>query len=383
MANFFDYLDWRGDISFKAAPLNEVDSMILAWVSYVDFDDIVSSSFSDEGISISQVAEEFFKRYDLDEILADTGLFTRTSALLLKRCAECERYRDVKVLGFQKTTDDKIEVQFAAMTFLVDKKVNVVTYRGTDSSIVGWKEDCNLAYMDEIPAQKLAVEYLKEACSNVVGSVYVVGHSKGGNLAVYASCKAPKKIRDRVKEVYNLDGPGFENTDKLGEAYNDTMKKVRTFIPEFSMVGVLLETGKEAKVVKSDEKLINQHNLGSWQVRGTKAELCDKLSKESEILDISVKNWVRSLEPKQREEFIDAFFNLLQANDTHSTLEIGRDPLKYAAAVIKEFKALPKETRQMLTKVTGVLIKEGHIAIKKTINLSTPKVSNFLIDSKE
>lgn len=383
MANIFDYLDWRGDVTFKASPLNEVDFMIFSWVSYVDFDGIVSDDISDDGITLEEVSKKFFEIYNLDEILADTGLFTRTSALLLKKCGESERFKDVRIAAFSKTTDTEIEVQFAAMTFLIDKKLSVVTYRGTDASIVGWKEDFNLAYMDEIPAQKLAVDYLKSICSAVAGAIYVVGHSKGGNLAVYASCKAPKKVRDRIKEIYNLDGPGFENTDKLGAAYIETMEKVKAYVPEFSMVGVLLESGKEATVVKSDEKLINQHNVGSWQVKGIYAERCDKLSRESEIIDVSIKNWIRSLEPTQREEFIDALFSLLQANDTHTTLEINKDPLKYAAAVIKEFANLPKETRQMLTKVAGVLIKEGHIAFKKSISLPSPKVSNIFIDSKE
>ncbi len=382
MANIFDYIDWRGDISFKASPLNEVDFMIFSWVSYVDFDEIVTDDMY-LGKSLEEVSVEFFKDHNLDEIMADTALFTRTSALLLKKCGECERYKHVKVVGFTRTTDEAKGVQFAAMTFRPDSRISVVTFRGTDASIVGWKEDCNLAYMDEIPAQKMAVDYLKKVSSSIPGSIYVAGHSKGGNLAVYSACKAPKRIRERIREIYNLDGPGFENTDKLGGAYQETMDKVRSFVPEFSMVGILLESGKQALVVKSDEKLINQHNVGSWQIIGTHAVLCDRVSKESEILDISVKNWIRSLEPQEREQFIDALFSLLQANDTKTTLEISKDPLKYAAAVIKEFKSLPKETKQMLTKVAGVLIKEGHIALRKTISLPGPKVSNFLIDSKE
>ncbi len=364
MANLFDYLDWRGDITFDMSPVNEVDCLLFSWLSYVDYEDIVPHDFSN-GVTLKKASELFLEKFDLDRILSESVSFTRTSGLALKKAANTIRFASIKMKGFRNEIDYGNDSQFAALTLQIDPKTTVVVFRGTDDTIVGWKEDFNMCIMPEVPAQKKALEYLKEAAGKQRGSLYVCGHSKGGNLSVFSSVFADKKIRDRIIKVYNFDGPGFGDSIVLGEDAKAMLKKTESYTPSESIVGMLLNHVEDYTVVRSTQRNIMQHDAGSWMIVGTHFVTADEVEYRSKAFDDTMKNWLRQMTVEERETFIDALFKILSANDAKTTTDIGADVIKSAAGMIKEYNGLSKDSRNMLKKFTGVFLKEGGEALMK------------------
>ena len=228
MAGMFDYLDWRGDLTFDEAEFNEVDSMILAWLSYVALDGIVPEECSEtSSVTIEEVAEQFVKTHDVDKILRETVSFTKSSILMLQKLAVTQRFKELRLTGFVNRIDYKRETQFCAVTVLLQKNRYAVVFRGTDEHLVSWKEDFNMSFLPVVPAQNMALSYLEGVAERIRGKIYVCGHSKGGNLAVYAGVRASYRTRRKILDMYNHDGPGFFDLNGLGDAYEEMIPLYR------------------------------------------------------------------------------------------------------------------------------------------------------------
>lgn len=388
MANIFDYINWRGDLSVKAAPLNEVDFAIFAWLSYAPLEGYIPEDCTETAPAICDISKEFFVTHNLEAILKKSVSFTKTSMLALKTMAETERFRNIRVCCFESNTNVDKQVQFAALTFLTDDNTAVVTFRGTDDTLVGWREDFNMAFTDEVPGQKMAAEYLEKVAKSIKGDIYVCGHSKGGNLAVYSVMKASKRLRNRIKKVYSFDGPGFgENTD-LGDAVDEVYAKTVSIVPEESLVGMLLNHDKDYTVVPSDAKLIMQHDITTWHVMGPRFQVLPGLKPSSIALSETIHKWLANIDDVEREVFVNALFDVLMSTDSTTINEINEDAFGYAMNMIKTMSGLPKETKKFLKSIVQEFIKQGSSIIireaeKKTENLKPKpkKVSKVLIDT--
>ena len=214
----FDYLDWRGDISFSQLPPCEVDSLVFSLLSYIDFDGIVPPPDEIKGVSLLAAAKKFIKKYKEDG-KPDIGfIIPKDVVVLLAKAAKTKRFGEVLLSSYVNKICDGEEKQFSAITFVFKNTEGAdelfVVFRGTDDTIVGWKENFNMSFMQPVPSQLEAAEYLSDVASNTFGEITVGGHSKGGNLAVYAAVSAPERVKKRINTVYNLDGPGF-NIDFL------------------------------------------------------------------------------------------------------------------------------------------------------------------------
>jgi hypothetical protein len=364
MANLFDYLTWRGDITFDMSPVNEVDCLLFSWLSYVNFDGLVPDGFTG-GVSLKKTSELFLKKYDLDKILAESLSFTRTSGLALKKCAETERFKKISFLGYRNEIDYSNDSQFSAVTIRIDPRTAVIVFRGTDDTIVGWKEDFNMCFMPQVPAQKKALAYLEEAASGIRGRLYVCGHSKGGNLAIYSACLAKKRIRDRIVRVYNYDGPGFGDETVLGTGSGEVLAKTESYTPSESIVGMLLNHVSNYTVIRSTQKNLMQHDAASWMIEGKHFVTADEVEEASKVFDETMKNWLKKMSDEERAAFIDALFKVLSANEAKTTVDISSDVLKSGFGMLKEYNSLSKEARTMLKKFTGVVLKEGTESIIK------------------
>ncbi len=356
------------------SPVNEVDCLLFSWISYVNYEGIVPHEFA-APVTFKEASDMFNEKYDLDRILSESLSFTKTSGLALKKAAETERFSGMKMLGYRNEIDYDNESQFSAVTFLIDPKNAVVVFRGTDDTIVGWKEDFNMCFMPEVPAQKKALEYLTEAAAKVRGKLYICGHSKGGNLAVFSGAFAQKKIRDRVIRIYNFDGPGFGDGTVLGENEKEMLKKCRSFTPTESVVGMLLNHSENYTVIRSTQKNIMQHDCASWMIVRNGFVTVDEVERKSKVFDETMKNWLRQMSPEERESFIDALFRILSANNAKTTIDISSDVFKSVTGMLKEYNNLSKEARNMLRKFTAVFIKEGGETILKTRKNKTPELT--------
>lgn len=372
MAGMFDYLDWRGDLTFDEAELNEVDSMILAWLSYAALDGIVPAECSEtDTITIEEASERFLKTHDVERILKEQVSFTKTSVLMLQKLAASKRFRDLKLTGFVNQIDYKKESQFCAMTVLLQKNRYIVVFRGTDDSLVGWKEDFNMSFLPIIPAQNMALAYLEGVADRLRGKLYVCGHSKGGNLAVYAGVRASYRTRRKILEIYNFDGPGFYDLNSLGDAFDEMLPKIHSFVPETAVVGMLLEPVGEQNVVKSSNKGLLQHDAMSWEVLGPEFVTANSVSDASRMVNDILKNWLREISNEERETFVDTLYKILDASQAKSIDDLNAEKGRIANVILKELGGLSRETRNMLGKTISALFKEGNQVIKN--NLSNNK----------
>ncbi len=357
MSNIFDYMKWR-DISLNKVEFNEVDNLILSRLSYFPFDGIISEN---EEITLKEA-------YERTKILGTTGRTLQVEDIdLYPVLANSIRFGSCKVTKFINKVEPKIEKQFAAITIILPDNTIYVSYRGTDNTIVGWKEDFNMSFRDLVPSQIDSVKYLKEVSKKYKNKLRVGGHSKGGNLAVYAATFCDKQTKNQIIEVYNNDGPGFFDNVIDSSEYKGIINKVHTYIPQTSIIGRLLKHEEEITIVKSTQTGIMQHDLYSWQVMGDKF-LRTERTNYSDFIDNTITNWLKEIEPAQREEFIDTLFEILNTTNVTTTNELSSKWLKNATTIIRTYSNLSPETRNMITRTLRSLIKVGkdNITIKKS-----------------
>ncbi len=357
MANIIDYLDWRGDVSLREDPFNAVDNLVLSWMAYVNLDEIMPKEFGAESMTIKEAVSRFFTKYDLEEKLSEKSL-TRTSALLFYKMGDCPRFANMRISNYVNYISEELEQQFSAMTIEIDEKTMYIAYRGTDDTIVGWKEDFNMSFLPFVPSQAAAVEYLEATMKsrNWRKRIIVGGHSKGGNLAVYASIKCSKAIRRKIIQIYNNDGPGFlEETMQFAE-YQEMLPKIRTIVPESSVVGMLLGHEEEYDVVVSSQKGILQHDAATWEVQRNDFIYLESVSDTSMRLDKALKKWLSVQNEEQRRLFVEQIFALLEATGAKTTLELGAMGLKNANQVIRAMANMDPEVRQKLREFVRALI---------------------------
>ena len=246
MADLFDYLLWRGDLTLDMVPLNPVDTLILSELSYLGFEGLVPGDFQ-HPVPLKVAAQAFLALPDREE-----RLHLKKDLELISACAETERFGDLRMLFYRSELLPEMESQFAAVTWLLPDGTALITYRGTDTTLTGWKEDFNMSFQTCVPAQEKALWYL-EAFARVYPDLplTVAGHSKGGNMAVYAATRCQPELRERVRAVHNHDGPGFQTQILREPGYREVLPKVRTFVPQSSVVGMLLEHEEPYTVVKS------------------------------------------------------------------------------------------------------------------------------------
>ena len=316
MADLFDYIQWRGDLSFTQVPPNSVDALIFSALSYLSFSGSVEA-MPEVPISLADAADEFFRLTD-----QESRCRAKADLSLLMEAAHSRRFGSCMVLQYRDTLIPEEETQFAAITFLLDNDSAFLTFRGTDFSLIGWKEDFNMSFQETIPAQRLALQYTREIAEKYHMPLYLCGHSKGGNLAVFAAVKSEPEIRGRIVDVYNHDGPGFTEYLLGDPAYREMVPKLHTIIPQSSVIGMLLEHEEPYTVIKSKQIGLLQHDLYSWLLEGPDFVPMQEITADSHFLNLTIKNWLADMTIDDRNEVVDAVFDLLSIGEVDSVLDI-------------------------------------------------------------
>lgn len=373
MADIMDYLDWRGDLTLQQSPFNEVDHLILAQLAYVNFDGIIPGMQSNEAVTLEAASKLFFKINDEKEVLKQK-LFARLAPFVMKKMASTRRFRDMKLCKYVSQLDYEIQKQFGVFQVFLEDGTIYVAFRGTDDTLVGWREDFNMSFMAPIPAQVEAVNYVNRTLSHTTRPIRMGGHSKGGNLAIYAALKCQKCIRKQIIEVYNNDGPGFNKA--MMASFNDEsiMSKIRTIVPQGSIIGMLLEHEETFTVVKSKQVGILQHDAMSWEVMGPKFVYLEELSKGSQLLEHALKGWMERLEDEQRSQFVDSLFSILEETGAKTVLELTKAKLKKANRLIKSYHAMDDMTKEMLGHTIKLLTNEYYKVVKQSLGKKLSKV---------
>ena len=319
MANALEYILWRGDISFSASPVNEVDIFLFSQLSTPDYKGIVPGTVASE--SIRAAADKYFASHD--ESVKNLGALQSESVLpMLRMLPETARFGALRLAGFQNRVIEEKEEQFCAVTILLPDGQICVSFRGTDDSIIGWKEDFHLAVKESVPAQLDALEYLCWAADAFPGKIIVCGHSKGGNLAVYAAVHAPIEVQKRIEQVISFDGPGFRPGFIASEAYRAVSEKIRTVLSQNALVGTLLNRAGEAVIVKSSVLGPMAHDGFSWEVLGCKFVRCTELSEPSQVFDRAISATLEEMSDEEKDAFVTELFDILLSTgaDTVSQL---------------------------------------------------------------
>ena len=358
MANIVDYLDWRGDISFHTDPFNEADNLILACLAYTDFEGILTEEGFRGGIGIRQLSQAYFALHSQKEI-REMGRFERNAPLLLKKVADAARYKDLVLSDYMNIVSKDQSEQLSAITCQVGDGTIYVSFRGTDNSLIGWKEDFLLAYTSRTSGQQHAAEYLSKIGLQSNLPIRVGGHSKGGNLAVYAAAFCREEVRSKVVEVYSNDGPGFLPEIIETPEYAAVCPKVRSFIPQESLFGLLLENRFPHKVVCSSAKSLMQHDAFSWKILRNRFEEAAKVSGSSQYIDKTLTAWINELSPESRKEFVDTIFDVLESSGSATFAELRKRKLKNYSEIAKAVVNLDKERRDKALKVLTALARNG------------------------
>ena len=343
MANILDYLVWRGDLTLEERPFNFVDNLVLCSLSYIGFDGAADWD-AGETCTLAEAARWFYT-------LAPEQQHIRSplDREFLHLAAASARFGGVRLLRHGGKFSPEQELQFSATTFLLTPDLAYVAYRGTDSTLVGWKEDFNMAFLPQVPAQLEAVQYLDELDHLPQKDLLVGGHSKGGNLAVFAATGCRREIQDRIRAVFSNDGPGFDRAFLDGENYQRIRDRVHLLIPQSSIIGRLLEHEGDCRVLHSDDSGLGQHDLYTWQVRATEFQWEDDVDATSLVVDQSIKSWMEAMAPEEREAFINQVYAAMQATNVKTLREFSEDKVRNYASLFRSWRELPQDSRKFMT----------------------------------
>lgn len=380
MGNIMDYISWRGDLSFEQSQFNEVDNLILACFSYVNLDGI-STVTKQKGIGLKKLTKEFMKLHTMKELEADKS-FIRLAPFMMMEMAKSVRFGKCVVRNYVNDIVTEAEQQFAAMEIVLEDGTSYVSFRGTDDTIIGWKEDFNLS-TGVVPAQKRAIEYLQKISEHTDGMLRVGGHSKGGNLAIYGSVMC-KSAHEKILEIYSNDGPGFSREFQELPETKEMMPKIIRIIPEYSIIGTLLEHEKEPVIVASSSKGLLQHDAFSWEVQGPALVRRDSLNKTALRFIEILHKWIDGMDTEQKRLLIEDLFATLQASGYENLSEVQSGGLKSLAAMVKRVEKFAPESRgmmqELLTAICGGWLEQLQADTKDKLSVLPLSFSDKILE---
>lgn len=326
---------------FEEMPFSEIDSMVLSWISYLAFPSEIFEGKKRVYIRDAFLAEHF------NEMVY--GVLSPDDTIqLLAALSASPRFRNMELIDYENVLDYETSTQFAAITFKLTRDLYYIAFRGTDGTLIGWKEDFDMTLGGPVMAQSMAKDYLERFARSHRGALFIGGHSKGGNMAVYAAANARKNIRSRIIRIYSHDGPGFPAEELKGKGFADVREKISKTIPQSSLVGLTFEQECEYKIVKSNTLFVRQHNLFSWEIDNNELVTSSELTPDAKRIYKALNTWLNGMEMDERRELIDVVFGMLEETGTSDFTEFVTNWKANFHVVTKSFRSLDKEKREFL-----------------------------------
>ena len=347
--NIIDYLKWRGDLSLKVDPFNEVDNLCIAQMSYTKFDKYLNEK---DELTIGELSDLYFSHHTVSEVKKSKS-FVGSAPLVLKQMSMTKRFSSMKVHHFVSISNKEKTEQFCAFQIDLDSKTTYVVFRGTDDTLYGWQEDFNLSY-EITNAQKSSADYVNKHLKG--NRKYIFGgHSKGGNLAIYAATRALKRIRKKISLIYSNDGPGlndlFTDYDDIADLYGRYIK----IVPSFDFFGTIFDSDfAEHIIIKSDELLMLQHDAMSWQVEGNRFIRANKLEPESLVIKKGMNDFLKDVNLEQRKEFVDFVFATLEELRVKNITDFNKVSFVALVNALKKLMSMDESTKKTATKLSKV-----------------------------
>ena len=359
MANMVDYLAWRGDVPFAVTPWCPIDGLLMATLSYLNFRGIDDA----KGWTLSEARRLNLLQDDSgkSEIFADRKK-------MFDALSDSVRFRDCRMHHFIALTDPIKKMQFSAMCVDLPDGAMCVSFRGTDNTIVGWREDFDMAYQTIVPAQEAAFYYLNLAAENTNRPLRLTGHSKGGNLAVYAAALAKEAVQNRVAEIDVFDGPGMNVEMSTNEGYLRIRPKIRSFIPQTSIIGLLMEYYEPYTVVRSAASGITQHDPMTWQVYGPRFEELEAIDHRAEVVRDTLHEWLETSTPAERGAFVEALFQMVDSTKATRLSDLAGEKLKSLMTMVGNRKDVAPEVWKNFERLMAQAVTLGFGNALKNIN---------------
>ena len=336
MATIKEYLKYYKSLTFNECKLNINDVLLFTELSYIDWHNIVPED--NNKITLKEAFNIYQKTKNVY-----LSTFMKGNIANLKDIYTSTRYKDIYLSNYKEYVDN--EKQFGALKIHFDNKV-FISYKGTNGTIIGWKEDFTLGYHFPIISQEYAINYLNKVITSEDKEIYIGGHSKGGNLAMTSVMYIKEDIFNRIKTIYNLDGPGFRDKEYTSSNFKKILPKLQVYVPEDTIVGMLLNTSNNKYIVKSTARGVLSHNMNTWQCFGEFLEK-GKQSKLSITIDNRIKSWFKNYNDKEMERMINAIFNILENNNIKEFKEIKNLKWSQIVKLISEVNDIDSATKKL------------------------------------
>lgn len=347
MENIISYVKKWGQYSLFERPFNEVDSLVLCQLVYLHYGNFVPGlGKRNHPVSI----QDIYKDPEKDHILDDYW-YRQNNKELFGAVAESRRFGSLKMNFYVDIINEEEQAQFSAMTYVLEDKNIYIAYRGTDATIVGWKEDLNLAFSKPLPSHQLAVEYMERVAGMTAGNFYTGGHSKGGNLAAYAAMNCASRTKERLLKVFNNDGPGFRPEIREKGNYQEIKERMVKFIPRSSLVGTILEDHDDFILVESRGVGMLQHNAYSWKIEEDHFIRAKNMAEGKMVRDAALNEWILSLTEEETHAFVDTLYDVVSASEASNVFEFGADWKNCLQNIFEAAKEIDETTRKVIFKI--------------------------------
>lgn len=369
------YIEEYGKYTIEEKEFNEVDSLILSQFSYLKFDKIVPGIDGENAISLEAMSEH----EDCDFLFSDKR-YEEDNRRLFTAMLESRRFSKLKCNFYVNIVDTAWEIQFSAVTVLFPNGFIYVAYRGTDETLIGWKEDFNMAFQSKVPAQEKAVQYLNAATEQFAGRFYIGGHSKGGNLAVYAAMYCNDSVRERILRIYSHDGPGFKPEILKSGDFDRISDRVHKLLPHSSVIGMVLQEQENYHVVACRSVGLFQHNPFNWLVEEDHF-IESELGNGTRIMDKGLNEWIQALDQEELRCFVETMYGLIESTGATYTLELENDWKKNVSLVLNAAKNLDTQTKKNMKRIFKILLKQINQSVLDELpEHVTEKISNITLN---
>ena len=344
MKNIIDYSK-TNLYTFSEKRFNNVDSLILSQLSYINFDNLVGSITANKSpITFKDLLNpKYFNK------MFNTIPYSKETKELLFYISSNPRFRNIKINYYISKSDVAFEKQFSATTFILNENLAYIAFRGTDYSLIGWKEDFNMSFITPVPSQLEGIDYINKVSKLISCEFYIGGHSKGGNIAIYASMYCNPEASSKIKKIFSHDSPGFKEEIIKSYEFKFIKNKIIKTIPGSSLIGMMFENNENYYIVKSN-KLggLQQHNPFSWQVSNFDFIYLKEISSNSKYTCKALNTWIKKIDNKKRKLFVESLFNAISCTNCKNFIELFHNWNKNFPIILKSLNNLDKEIKTMI-----------------------------------
>ena len=370
MKNMLDYIKEFGHVSFEERAFSEIDALVLTELEYLPLEKVVPSDENGEDfVTVKEIAE-YMQEHKQELFDENPMMITEERHEVSQVIADAPRFQSLKFFGVVSVWDKDTTKQFAAVTVEVEPSVRLVVFRGTDETLIGWKEDFLMTYSPLVAAQTDAKEYLAKQASLFDGDLMVSGHSKGGNLAIYAAATQEEDVQLRIVDIFCFDSPGLYRSVLETKGYQNIVPLAMRYIPQDSLVGLMLESEVPYVIVKSNATGAMQHSAMTWEIEDGQFIKMEKLTKNSQLNDQTFKKWTESVSDEELELFWNVFFELLFSVGIDTVNDLYGQFMHYVQEFLKAAGDMDEEKRELLTRIALLLVSTRFEVWKDSLDMS-------------